>query len=345
MTYSLQCISKEEEVVQKTYIPNRITDVLYSQMPYTKGSLGAQIYVEGSNTNNLPVYAVNPVSSKLFNTSIPNMSLYGDTSRNKSGSSLSLNSDNGNFKTQTLALEAGQFYRESIVFKQNVYTDYNRYFDEINGVQFVTPFHLNDLKRYSILYQEVDSNRSFQNALLLCDENSYDLIRNIPELITEGSVPPFSNVPAFSLNIQHKIFKGYLIGYTFSTPPVIRVTDLSELLSKIVLVQKDGSILRNNGISHLPIQIGLNYRRNQTETRQSILTLYGYGVTQLNVDVLLSQFKDDERVSLFKIKQLLSYNIVTDKITIYEGRFDDFQTLEQLISFLKGNNTLSFYEK
>jgi hypothetical protein len=345
VTYSLVCRGNEGEIRQQTYTPKKLENLSFSQRSYVIGKPAAVSHATGGNLNNQETFVVNPMSSQiLLANPSSSIGIYGDTSKQRTGSGIGFNSNNGVFSTQIVKLSAMESYSDYIVFNQTVFARYDRYFEESTKMQFKTPFHLNTERRYALLYQEKDSNRSFQNAALLCDARTMDLLKNIPETFNEETVPAFSNIPAYPLNINSNGFKGYLISYTLNKPPVVRVTDVSNIVSKVELVNNDGSKFISNKITQLPIRLGVNYKSYE-RLQGTSFALFDYGITQLHIDIINEQYKNDNSVSSFEIKEVLSYNLVTDKVTRYEGNFGVFQSAEELVSFLGENNTLTFYEK
>lgn len=347
VSYTLVCRSNLGEVIQEVYIPKKLEDIIYEQSPYENESLRGRLDVQGSNINKRTVYILNPVSTQLFSNSTnqSNMrSLYGDTTRIRSLAGISLNPKFGNFSTRIKKLSSLEYYKDYIDLSENVYYSYDQYFDPSVRQQFATPFHLNSNREYVHLYQEEDTNRYFQNAMVICDDRTVDLLRNIPEYINEESVPAFSNIPAYPLNINEKGFKGYLIGYTFNEPPLIKITDVSQSIVRLELVKKDGSIIKDNEIASLPRFIQISYRRNESDLKQIAIPIFGYSITQLNKDMLAAQFGGRDNISSLKIEQVLAYNLTNKEILVFNTNIKAFETLDNLFAYFNGNEVLTFYE-
>jgi len=208
--YKLVGKMKDDEFEEEIYIPEKPTQMQFDQIePYLTRDKHAKFKAK-VNAENSDLFIMTPIR---WDSTTGAMSI--------------VNGGGTQFNTKIIAISKGN---KSVSFEQNV-SGFFRVFKD--GQVGSNPFYKFE--------HTVDSKNCIPSiyCFLICDNKSGSILTNRPEHWTTEKVPPFSNIPPYPLNVDHKIFKGYFIGYQLFSPPLTVFQDKSGVVTKINFFDKN----------------------------------------------------------------------------------------------------------
>lgn len=341
--YTLTCQHLDEVVSQKTYIPKRANNITMIQQPYVYNSREIDLQVSGQNDNNRDIYCINPFGYSPANPGFP-QTLYGDTNRTRTGSSFGLITQDKSPSTTIFPIKAFTDFTNNLNFTSPA-LGFNRYLDPMNNKKFALPFQFPKRNRLVHIYQENDSNRYPILFMAFCDKNTSEILRTIPERFNNETVPMFSNVPPFSLNIQSKTFKGFLIGFAMPEMPEAKVADNSDLLIKTRIFKKSGQEITQINADNIPMFTHIKYLSNYVNKDSIFTKMFDFGITQMQLDELKERPIPYRDVTNLQITYVSLYSISTDKLTKYYCDEPSFNSGKEFLHYLETTKEIKFYER
>lgn len=236
-TYKLIGKMKEDEFEEEIYIPETPVQIEFKQIePFNTNDKYANFNAR-INSNNSELWIISPIQlyQSGFNPPPPDsVNYFNPYYQNNQRLAINLikvssTNPNNKFISQIVPVFRGKQY---ISFDLNV----GNFFYVFRGEEVGTnPFY--GFNRI------IDDKKCMPSSyfFLICSKKSGQILTNSPERWTNDRVPPFSNIPPYPLNIDHKIFKGYFMGYQLFSPPLTLFKDKSGRINSINFFDKNSN--------------------------------------------------------------------------------------------------------